>query len=436
MRLGIMLRCAFTLIELLVVVAIIAILAAMLLPALSAAREKARRSSCASNLNQVGKATLSYTGDYAGYLPSTPAALGPDIDWCSPSYRACALSGATSEHPTNTTPAIGGRPFMYLYMLYSGSGATSGETVGMTDNTVFSMYRTIAVGHKGGAASSPTGFGEGHLNHSPQGLGMLLTGGYIGDAQIFYCPSAKGMKSDMTGGNSTKFGSYGLTHWRDAGGFDAKTMLYGDWSGSAYSTSYNAIASSYHFRNTPLVLICPWHRGWEDVRHEQVKGIGFKPSTIYAKMGNGLFTTDRQLGDRALVSDTFSKGWTFDGLGRRIWGSGGLGAADAAATAGIAGMGIRAHRTAYNVLYGDGHCAPYGDPQQTLAWHEENQHTGSGGQGDNRYAGRLAMRNFIGGNAPYGTKSGNYTRWARDADSVWHEFDVSTSIDVDAKTEY
>ena len=60
----------FTLIELLVVVAIIGILAAMLLPVLSKARERARRVSCASNLKQMGLALIMYSGDKKGAFPA------------------------------------------------------------------------------------------------------------------------------------------------------------------------------------------------------------------------------------------------------------------------------------------------------------------------------------------------------------------------------
>ena len=69
----------FTLIELLIVIAIIAILAGMLLPALNQAREKAKAIDCVSKLKQVGLANNMYMNDYNGYYPVTGYVKVPNI---------------------------------------------------------------------------------------------------------------------------------------------------------------------------------------------------------------------------------------------------------------------------------------------------------------------------------------------------------------------
>jgi prepilin-type N-terminal cleavage/methylation domain-containing protein/prepilin-type processing-associated H-X9-DG protein len=95
-KVTLMSRRGFTLIELLVVIAIIAILAAILFPVFAKAREKARQSSCLSNIKQLGLAALAYVQDYdertftpnnnlgAGgtyVLPDGVTVAGPDMLW-------------------------------------------------------------------------------------------------------------------------------------------------------------------------------------------------------------------------------------------------------------------------------------------------------------------------------------------------------------------
>ncbi|NUQ00149.1 MAG: prepilin-type N-terminal cleavage/methylation domain-containing protein [Armatimonadetes bacterium] len=103
-------RRAFTLIELLVVIAIIAILAAILFPVFAKAREQARKTTCASNLRQIGGAFSAYVEDYDGCYPNTGNSfLFAGRYWRWPLQPYLALRATNSGNPLvagNYNPSI------------------------------------------------------------------------------------------------------------------------------------------------------------------------------------------------------------------------------------------------------------------------------------------------------------------------------------------
>jgi prepilin-type N-terminal cleavage/methylation domain-containing protein len=103
-------RKGFTLIELLVVVAILALLAAILFPVFSRARENGKRASCQSNLKQIGLGILQYVQDYDERMPfvligATPSgtASGRWIHTVQPYFKSYALLRCPSHYGFNGT---------------------------------------------------------------------------------------------------------------------------------------------------------------------------------------------------------------------------------------------------------------------------------------------------------------------------------------------
>ena len=171
----------FTLIELLVVIAIIAILAAILFPVFARAREKARQTSCLSNLKQIGLATLMYVQDYDEVMPhiqrvgmviTVQTQVQPYMKneqlWVCPSESApyfyywdnptgtTAVTGINGSYGWTTN--LGRRGIAYNVGVRAMAQITSPVDVGMwadcqnrlthlQDN---SLYRTVARHNEGG----------------------------------------------------------------------------------------------------------------------------------------------------------------------------------------------------------------------------------------------------------------------------------------------
>ncbi len=119
-------RPGFTLVELLVVIGIIAVLIAMLLPALNRARAQSKLVACESNLRQIVIATLAYAADNKGLLP--------------PRYQAGDVQIGGSSG--NTTPL-----YSYLELFYTPAVGTSGSLAGCN------IGQLMATGYLGGGVS-------------------------------------------------------------------------------------------------------------------------------------------------------------------------------------------------------------------------------------------------------------------------------------------
>ncbi len=167
----------FTLIELLVVIAIIAILAAILFPVFARARENARRSSCQSNLKQIGLGFEQYKNDYDGYYMGSQVGgrtWGTLINPYLKSQQIFVCS-SSSEGQATAQPYLAAPTPYYSVSTINGSGTGGLATNSYGRNTI--LNRSNPSGNAGFTGWTTAGWGNGFPSDP---AGNLYKSGFVG----------------------------------------------------------------------------------------------------------------------------------------------------------------------------------------------------------------------------------------------------------------